>query len=242
MINRSLSWMLVALGVGAFHSNRAAAIRPMSLNLHGTSDDIAYQPYSLDVKVRGCSGPWLEVEIYQPDVKAADGTVRGWFRSCTTQNRGACQGKQFDYPWSPLPAGVTECNFGALSNDPDPMGLNVREAPDRNARILGRLSPPVDIGGNTIVLAEVRVIGFHKGWFLIESGPLNAPCAAGRTAPAPRSSRPATSTSRGRGRRPRLCRRNDIHAPVTRQMTLPTSSAIRSERRSAPIVTPTGRP
>jgi hypothetical protein len=25
MINRSLSWMLVALGVGAFHSNRAAA-------------------------------------------------------------------------------------------------------------------------------------------------------------------------------------------------------------------------
>ena len=32
------------------------------------------------------------------------------------------------------------------------------------------------------------------------------------------------------------------HAPVTRQMTSPTSSAIRRERRSAPSVTPTGLP
>ena len=32
------------------------------------------------------------------------------------------------------------------------------------------------------------------------------------------------------------------HAPVTRQITLPTSSAISSDFPSGPIVTPTGRP
>ena len=149
--------------------------------LYGTIDGIPYQPYSLDIKMLGCSGRWFEVEIHQPDGKtpagkpaSMDGTVRAWTdRSCTTQDRGPCRGTQFDYAWSPLPAGVTECNFGALSNDPDPAGLNVREAPDRNARILGQLSPPVNIGGNTIVLAEVRVIGFQKDWFLIETGPDN---------------------------------------------------------------------
>ena len=127
-------------------------------------------------RVLGCSGPWLEVEIDQPKAKTlsgkpastADGTVRGWTdRSCTLQD-DPCRSKQFDYPWSPLPAGVTECQFGALSNDPDPAGLNVRDAPDRNARVLGRL-PPVDIGGES-VLAEIQVIGYRKGWFLIEVG------------------------------------------------------------------------
>jgi hypothetical protein len=150
--------------------------------LYGINDGISYQPYSLDIQLLRCSGRWFEVEIYQPDGKtpsgkpaSTDGTVRGWTdRSCTTQDRGPCRGTQFDYAWSPLPAGVTECNFGALSNDPDPAGLNVREAPDRNARILGRLSPPTNIGGNTIVLTDVRVIGFQKDWFLIETGPYNA--------------------------------------------------------------------
>jgi hypothetical protein len=150
--------------------------------LYGINDGISYQPYSLDIQLLGCSGRWFEVEIYQPDGKtpsgkpaSTDGTVRGWTdRSCTTQDRGPCVGTQFDYAWSPLPAGVTECNFGALSNDPDSAGLNVREAPDRNARILGRLSPPTNIGGNTIVLTDVRVIGFQKDWFLIETGPYNA--------------------------------------------------------------------
>jgi hypothetical protein len=149
--------------------------------LHGIIDGIPYQPYSLEIKLLGCTGRWFEVEIYQPDGKtpsgkpaSTDGTVRGWTdRSCTSQDRGPCRGTQFDYAWSPLPAGVTECSFGALSNDPDPAGLNVRESPDRNARILGRLSPPTNIGGNTIVLAEVRVIGFQKDWFLIETGPYN---------------------------------------------------------------------
>ena len=131
--------------------------------LRGTgSDGIPYQPYGLEMgRVLGCSGPWLEVEIHQPN-------VRGWTdRSCTEQH-GPCTGEQFDYPWSPLSAGVTECNFRALSNDPDPAGLNVREAPDRNARVLGRL-PPVNIGGES-VREELQVIGYRKGWFLIEVG------------------------------------------------------------------------
>jgi hypothetical protein len=153
-------------------------------HLYGTSSNgLPYQPYDLKVqRVLGCSGPWLEVEIHQPNAKTvsgkpastADGTVHGWTdRSCTKQSDGPCRGEQFDYPWSPLPAGVTECNFRALSNDPDPAGLNVRDAPDRNARVLGRL-PPKDSGrlpdGSFIVRAEVQVFGYRKGWFLIEAG------------------------------------------------------------------------
>ena len=154
-------------------------------HLYGTHDGVPYQPFGLEVqRVLGCSGPWLEVEIHQPDATtlsgkpaaAADGTVRGWTdRSCTKQSDGPCTGKQFDYPWSPLPAGVTECQFGAVINDPDPAGLNVRDAPDRNARVLGRL-PPRDIGrvvqnnGSLFVLPEIQVIGYRKGWFLIEMG------------------------------------------------------------------------
>ena len=94
-------------------------------------------------RVLGCSGPWLEVEIHQPNAKTlsgtpastADGTVHGWTdRSCTKQHDGPCRGEQFDYPWSPLPAGVTECQFRALSNDPDPAGLNAarRTGPKRS--------------------------------------------------------------------------------------------------------------
>jgi len=159
--------------------------------LYGTDGGFAFRPYDFDAQVSGCSGRWLEVEVY----REPKGTVRGWTdRSCSQQQNGPCRGKQFDYPWSPLPAGVTECNFGALSNDPDPAGLNVREAPDRNARVLGRLSPPTNIGGDTIVLADVHVIGFQKAWFLIEAGPYNdsvcrrrgqSPSAAGAGSRAP---------------------------------------------------------
>jgi hypothetical protein len=148
--------------------------------LYGTgSDGLPYRSYGLEVqRVLGCSGPWLEVEIHQPDAKtlsgkpaaAADGTVRGWTdRFCTKQDDGPCTAAQFDYPWSPLPSGVTECRFRALSNDPDPAGLNVRDAPDPNARILGRLLPR-HVGGE-IVQAEIQVIGYRKGWFLIEATP-----------------------------------------------------------------------
>jgi hypothetical protein len=56
----------------------------------------------------------------------------------------------------------------------------VRDAPDLNARVLGRL-PARDIGralqstGSFIVRAEVEVIGYRKGWFLIESGGAGPP-------------------------------------------------------------------
>ena len=59
---------------------------------------------------------------------------------------------------SPTPAGVTQCRFRALSNDPDPAGLNVRDAPDPNARVLGRLLPR-HVGGE-FVQAVVQVIGY----------------------------------------------------------------------------------
>ena len=100
------------------------------------------------------------------------GLVRGWTdRSCVEQD-GPCSAKQFDYPWSPLPAGVTECNFGALSNDRDPAGLTVHEAPNRNATVQGRLLPPtVNIRGDAKVRAPVQVVGFRKGWFLVDAGP-----------------------------------------------------------------------
>jgi hypothetical protein len=159
-------------------------------HLYWTYRGIPEQPYGLEVqRILGCSGPWLEVEIHQPDAKTvsgkaastADGTVRGWTdRSCTKQKDGPCTAVQFDYPWSPLPAGVTECQFRALSNDPDPAGLNVRDAPDRDARVLGRL-PPRDVGpllqntGSFIVRAEIQVIGYRKGWFLIEAGGAGPP-------------------------------------------------------------------
>jgi hypothetical protein len=156
---------------------------PVVSHLYGTrSNGLTYQPSDLEVlRVLGCSGPWLEVEIHQPDAQtlsgkpaaATDGTVRGWTdRSCT--KRSDCMEAQFDYPWSPLPAGVTECNFRALSNDPDPAGLNVRDAPDRNARVLGRLPPGRNLY-NLSVRAEIQVIGYRKGWFLIEMGRVDPP-------------------------------------------------------------------
>lgn len=147
--------------------------------LYGTdTDGISGSPYTFPVKrITGCSGPWFEIEAWMPGAKtpsgkpaAGNGMVRGWTdRSCVRQN-GPCDEHQFDYPWSPLPDGVTECNFRALSRDPDPAGLNVREAPDRNARILGQVQPPVDILGTKLV-ADVHVIGYQKGWFLVALGP-----------------------------------------------------------------------
>jgi hypothetical protein len=73
-------------------------------------------------------------------------------------------------PATSLPANVTSCTFGAISKDPDPAGLNVRDAPDPNARVLGHLLPPTDIGGATVA-AEVKVLGYRKGWFLVDAGP-----------------------------------------------------------------------
>jgi hypothetical protein len=143
------------------------------------TDGVTGNPYSTPVsRIMGCSGPWFEVQSWLPGAKTPSGKpaagnsmVRGWTdRSCVRQD-GPCRKQQFDYPWSPLPAGVTECNFGALSNDPDPLGLNVREAPDRNARVIGHVQTPTYLSRDTKVLANVQVIGYKKGWFLVELGP-----------------------------------------------------------------------
>ncbi len=142
------------------------------------ADGIPGTPYNFPLKrIIGCSGPWFEVEGWLPGAKtpsgkpvAGNGMVRGWTdRSCIRQD-GVCEEKQFDYSWSPLPAGVTECRFRALSRDPDPAGLNMREAADKNARVVGRVRK-LHIDGYGSVLGEVTVIGYKKGWFLVALDP-----------------------------------------------------------------------
>jgi hypothetical protein len=154
---------------------------PDVVYLIGYDDEsIAFDPQRVPVsRIVDCSGPWLEVEIRQPGVKtlsgqpaSPDGIVRGWTdRSCPDNNADKkCRPHQFNYPWSPLPAGIVECSFGAFSDDRDPAGLNVRAEPDRNARILGRLPPPTGDRRHSGFLTGADVIGYKKGWFLIEGG------------------------------------------------------------------------
>jgi hypothetical protein len=156
------------------------------------ADGIPGTPYNFPLRrIIGCSGPWFEVEAWLPGAKtpsgkpaAGNGMVRGWTdRSCVRQD-GVCDEHQFDYAWSPLSDGVTECRFRALSRDPDPAGLNVREAPDRNARIIGRVRPSY-IDKQTKVLGEVQVIGYRKGWFLVELDPSHTDNAAPPRGPKP---------------------------------------------------------
>src|ERR1700677_3435117 len=139
-----------------------------------------YSPDSVPVsRVFGCSGRWLEVEIRLPGAKtssgepaSAGGTVRGCTdRTCADPDlNGKCVSRQFDYPWSPLPSGITECNFTAFSRDHDPAGLNVRAEPDGNARILGRLPLGRLEPNDPYSTFGADVIGYEKGWFLIEHG------------------------------------------------------------------------
>jgi len=75
-----------------------------------------------------------------------------------------------------LPEGTEPCDLGAWSEDKDPVGLNVRDAPTVKARVLGKLPSPyrLKMGGaeNTPDggwLTEFRIIGFRDGWFLIEN-------------------------------------------------------------------------
>jgi hypothetical protein len=141
---------------------------------------VAYDPERVPIsRIVDCSGPWLEVEVRQPGLKtlsgqpaSSDGIVLGWTdRSCPENNADEnCRPQQFNYPWSPLPAGIVECGFGAFNQDPDPAGLNVRAEPDKNARILGRLPPPTGDRRHSGFLSGANVIGYKKGWFLIEGG------------------------------------------------------------------------
>ena len=100
-----------------------------------------------------------------------DGPVRGWTdRSCTQQSE-PCSAKQFDYPWSPLPAGVTECSFGALSNDRDPPASPYTKHRTATPLSWATCCRRPSILAATPDPAQVQVIGFSKGWFLIEAGP-----------------------------------------------------------------------
>ncbi|WP_158817178.1 SH3 domain-containing protein [Methylocapsa sp. S129] len=84
---------------------------------------------------------------------------------------GLCQAPAFgqNQASKSLPPGVAACAFDALTHDPDPAGLNIREAPSAGARILGRL-PPVESTEPAMgtILPRFRVIGTQDGWFLIE--------------------------------------------------------------------------
>lgn len=64
-------------------------------------------------------------------------------------------------------AAETACAFRAWSKDPDPNGLAVRAAPRADARLLARLPPPRDDGGERIAV-EVGVVGSKDGWLSID--------------------------------------------------------------------------
>jgi hypothetical protein len=163
------------------------------------TDGISYGPNGVPVNhLSRCSGKWFEAEIYLPGAKLLsgkpapnkNGAIRGWTdRSCTEQ-RNQCLPAQFDYAWSPLPAGVTECDMKTISADRDPKGLNVRASPDAHSAVLGQIPPPsgaADVGVD--LAADVLVIGYKKGWFFVEAGPY------GTDNPPPKGFKPYT----GRG-------------------------------------------
>lgn len=69
---------------------------------------------------------------------------------------------------TPLPPGVTACDFGALANDQTPDGLAIHAEPSADSPILGRL-PVLENLTQEKVAADFRVIGVTNGWFLIEN-------------------------------------------------------------------------
>jgi hypothetical protein len=65
-------------------------------------------------------------------------------------------------------AGATTCAISGWSNDSDPAGLNVHAAPNKDARVIGRLPPPRAQAGDTYS-AEFDIIGSRNGWLLIRN-------------------------------------------------------------------------
>jgi hypothetical protein len=60
------------------------------------------------------------------------------------------------------------CKVGALVNERDPAGLNVRAAPNAQGKILGKLAPVIDDEKtSTLARVEVQVLANQDGWFLI---------------------------------------------------------------------------
>ena len=70
---------------------------------------------------------------------------------------------------SAAPERIVSCAVSAWSTDPDPAGLNVRAAPDRNAAIIGNLPAARDVGGESFA-TEVSITGSKDGWLRISQG------------------------------------------------------------------------
>jgi hypothetical protein len=65
-------------------------------------------------------------------------------------------------------AGATACAISGWSTDPDPAGLNVRAAPAKDARIIGRLPAQRAQAGDSYAV-EFEVVGSQGGWLLIRN-------------------------------------------------------------------------
>jgi hypothetical protein len=65
-------------------------------------------------------------------------------------------------------AGATACAIEGWSADPDPAGLNVRAAPNKDAKVIGRIPAARDQAGDTYS-AEFDIVGSRDGWLLIRN-------------------------------------------------------------------------
>ena len=65
-------------------------------------------------------------------------------------------------------AGATACAIAGWSKDPDPAGLNVRAAPDKDAKVIGRI-PAARAQASDTYSAEFDIIGSQGGWLLIRN-------------------------------------------------------------------------
>ena len=66
-------------------------------------------------------------------------------------------------------AAPAACKFGAFVQEDDPAGLNVRDAPGAQGRILGTLPPTLHAAGEfkLDVRVEVEVVGAKDGWLRV---------------------------------------------------------------------------
>ena len=64
---------------------------------------------------------------------------------------------------------IAQCAFGAFSIESDPVGLNVRQAPNISSKVIGVLPPAIKSSelDDYIVKTELDVLGSQDGWILI---------------------------------------------------------------------------
>lgn len=65
--------------------------------------------------------------------------------------------------------GVEACAISAWSTDPDPNGLDVRDAPEGSATIIGTLPTAREVGADRFA-TEVSITGSKDGWLRISEG------------------------------------------------------------------------